>query len=149
VFKAVQDVTGMSRALQAEKIREVGEALVSSGLVTLDEQAEALGLCRSTTWTILQANHKNSGLSANVINIMLDSPRLPPAVRAKILEYVEEKIAGRYGHGSLQLSRYAERLHASKHVTRSRQLAAQLRPKVPLSRGDIERRNSRSLPTWP
>ena len=102
----------MHRVSQAEKIREIGEALVSSGLVTLDEQAEALGLCRSTTWTILQANHKNSGLSATVINIMLDSPRLPPAVRATILEYVEEKIAGRYGHGRLQRSRFVERLQA-------------------------------------
>ena len=130
----------MSRALQAEKIREVGEALVSSGLVTLDEQAEALGLCRSTTWTILQANHKNSGLSATVINIMLDSPRLPPAVRAKILEYVEEKIAGRYGHGRLQLSRFAKRLQASKHAARSKQVVVELRvvaPRYPANRNDV------------
>ena len=129
----------MSRALQAEKIREVGEALASSGLVTLDEQAEALGLCRSTTWTILQANHKNSGLSATVLNIMLNSPRLPPAVRAKILEYVEEKIAGRYGHGRLQLSRFAKRLQASKHAARSKQVVVELRvaPRYPANRNDV------------
>ena len=136
----------MSRALQAEKIREVGEALVSSGLVTLDEQAEALGLCRSTTWTILQANHKNSGLSANVINIMLDSPRLPPAVRAKILEYVEQKLAGRYGHGPPQLSRFAGRLQASKHVGRSKNVAAELRalaPRYPANQnGGMQKRSA-------
>ena len=130
----------MHRVSQAEKIREIGEALVSSGLVTLDEQAEALGLCRSTTWTILQANHKNSGLSATVINIMLDSPRLPPAVRAKILEYVEEKIAGRYGHGLLQLSRFVKRLQASKHAARSKQGVVELRvaaPRNPANRNDV------------
>ena len=100
----------MPRTLQAIKIREVGEALVAAGYVTLNTQAEALGLCRSTTWTIMQATHKNSGLSATVINRMLASPRLPPPVRAKLIEYVEEKIAGRYGHGAAQLREFAGRL---------------------------------------
>ena len=138
----------MHRVSQVEKIREIGEALVSSGLVTLDEQAEALGLCRSTTWTILQANHKNSGLSATVINIMLDSPRLPPAVRATILEYVEEKIAGRYGHGRQQRSRFAERLQALKHVARSRQVAAELRVVATrdlANENDVIKKNERRL----
>jgi hypothetical protein len=43
---------------QSAKIKEVGEALVATGHVSLDEQATVLGLSRSTTWTILQANHK-------------------------------------------------------------------------------------------
>ena len=64
----------------------------------LDDQANALGLSRSTTWTILKGRHKASGLSADIINRMLAAPRLPPLVRAKVLEYVEEKTAGRYGH---------------------------------------------------
>jgi hypothetical protein len=91
---------------QSNKIRELGEALIQAGLLTLDEQAEALGLCRSTTWTILQANHKASGLSASVINQMLASPKLPPCVRATIVEYVEEKAAGRYGHSEKQIRRF-------------------------------------------
>ena len=117
----------MHRVSQAVKIREIGEALVSSGLVTLDEQAKAVGLCRSTTWTILKANHKNSGLSATLINVMLDSPGLPPAVRTKILEYVEEKIAGRYGHGRVQISRFVERLEALKQTARSTHVVIELR----------------------
>lgn len=106
----------MPRTLQAFKIRELGEALVQAGYVALDEQADALGLCRSTTWTILQASHKNSGLSATVINRMLASPRLPAPVRAKLLEYVEEKISGRYGHGKVQLRGFAGRLTPSLNV---------------------------------
>ena len=48
----------MPRTLQAFKIRELGEALVAAGYVTLGEQADALGLCRSTTWTILRGTHR-------------------------------------------------------------------------------------------
>ena len=77
------------KALQSSKIREIGEALVAAGFRALDEQAEALGLCRSTTWTILKGNYKNSGLSAATLNRILASPQLPPIVRAKIHEYID------------------------------------------------------------
>jgi hypothetical protein len=66
------------KARQAAKIRELGYALVDSGFMTLDEQSKALGLARSTTWTILRASHKGSGLSAAIIKRMLLSPQLPP-----------------------------------------------------------------------
>ena len=82
----------MPKALQCFKIREIGAALTSAGFVTLDQQADALGLCRSTTWAILQAEHKNSGLSATVINRMLAWPQLPGSVRAKLIEYAHEKM---------------------------------------------------------
>jgi hypothetical protein len=95
------------KARQTSTIRKLGAVLVTSGFRTLDEQAKALGLPRSTTWTILRANHKASGLSATVINQMLAAPQLPPLVRATILEYVEEKAAGLYGHSKMQLRRFA------------------------------------------
>ena len=95
---------------QARKIRELGDALVLEGFVTLDQQAEVLGLCRSTAWTILKANHKASGLSAAVINRMWAAPRLPPLVRHKMLEYIDEKIAGSYGHSKTQIRRFTARL---------------------------------------
>jgi hypothetical protein len=98
------------KARQSSKIREIGDALVAMGYLALDEQAKALGLARSTAWTILQANHKSSGLSAALINRMLAAPQLPPRVRAIILEYVEEKVAGLYGHSKLQLRRFTTRL---------------------------------------
>jgi predicted DNA-binding transcriptional regulator AlpA len=102
----------MSRALQIAKIREIGLALRASGYLELNNQAEALGLCRSTTWAVLQANHKHSGLSASVIHRMLRSQRLPRSVRAKVLEYVEQKLAGRYGHNVKQLANFSRRLDA-------------------------------------
>jgi hypothetical protein len=98
------------KARQSSKIKELGDALVALGFVTLDQQAEALGLPRSTTWTVLKANHKGSGLSATVIHRMLTAPQLPPLVRATIREYIDEKNAGLYGHGKLQLRRFAARL---------------------------------------
>jgi predicted DNA-binding transcriptional regulator AlpA len=95
---------------QSCKIRELGNALITEGLLTLDQQAKALGLGRSTAWTILKANHKASGLSAAIINRMLGAPRLPALVRAKILEYIDEKNAGVYGHNKIQLRRFTSRL---------------------------------------
>jgi hypothetical protein len=106
------------KALQSSKIREIGEALVAAGFRALDEQAEALGLCRSTTWTILKGNYKNSGLSAATLNRILASPQLPPIVRAKIHEYIEEKTAGRYGDSKTRIRKFTASLHpptSTKH----------------------------------
>jgi len=98
------------KARQSSKIRELGDALIVEGYLTLDEQAKALGLGRSTTWTLLKGNHKTSGLSAGVINRMLAAPQLPALVQAKILEYIDEKIASFYGHNNTQLRRFTARL---------------------------------------
>jgi hypothetical protein len=48
------------KARQTSKIRELKSALIQSGFIVLDEQANALGLSRSTTWTILRGDHKAS-----------------------------------------------------------------------------------------
>ena len=59
------------------RIRGICDALVAAGFETLDEQADVLCLPRSTTWNIVRGNHKKSGLSANLLGRMLESPRLP------------------------------------------------------------------------
>jgi hypothetical protein len=100
------------RTRQSAKIRQLGEALVAAGYHRLDEQAKVLGLARSTTWTILKANHKNSGLSAAVINRMLAAPDLPPRVKLTIVEYIEEKSAGLYGDGETRKRRFTARIAA-------------------------------------
>jgi hypothetical protein len=97
---------------QSSKIKELSDALVAAGFLSLDEQATALGLSRSTTWTILRAKHKNYGLSGALINRILKRPRLDRRVRAKVIEYVEEKASGSYGHNKTQLRRFSERLSA-------------------------------------
>jgi hypothetical protein len=106
------------KSRQASKIRELGQTLVEAGFLTLDEQAKVLGLARSTTWTILRASHKGSGLSAAIIRRMLLSPQLPPLARAKILEYTEDKLAGAYGGSRTQRRRFFARL-SIKHVRRA------------------------------
>ena len=103
-------VLAAMKVRQASKIKELGDALVLAGFVTLDDQAEALGLCRSTTWTILKGNHKTSGLSPTIINRILAAPQLPPMARTKLLDYIGEKSAGLYGGSRSQLRRFASRL---------------------------------------
>ena len=100
----------MSRALQASKIREIGKALSAAGYEHIDSQAEALGLSRSTTWTVLQGNHKHSGLTAAVIHQMLESKNLPVSVRHKIIEYVMEKLSGHHGHSEKQILHFSRRI---------------------------------------
>jgi len=95
---------------QASKIREIGHTLVDVGFPTLDMQARALGLSRSTTWTILKASHKSSGLSAAIITRMLEQPGLPEGVRLKIFEYISEKAAGLYGDSEARLRKFTTRL---------------------------------------
>ena len=97
------------KARQSAKIRELGQDLIDAGLRTLDAQADALGLPRSTAWTIVKTCHKTSGLSAGSIERMLAS-KLPPRARATIVEYVEEKSFGLYGGSRRQQQRFAVRL---------------------------------------
>ena len=91
------------KARQCSKIAELRWALEQSGHHSLDKQASALGLGRSTTWAILQASHKGSGVSGSVIKRMLRSPALPPAAKKWIAEYVSEKLSGAYGHSIRRL----------------------------------------------
>ena len=104
------DDPGELKERQTCKIRELADSLVAVGFISLDEQADALGLSRSTTWTILQAKHKNYGLSAGIIKRVLRKPDLHPRIRSKIIEYVEAKAAGSYGHNNTQLHRFIRRL---------------------------------------
>ena len=64
-----QTLSEMERR-QSVKIHEIADALVAAGFVTLDKEAKALGLGRSTTWTVLKNGYKNSGISASIIDRM-------------------------------------------------------------------------------
>jgi hypothetical protein len=88
------------KARQSAKIRDIANVLVASGFHSLDAQARILGIGRSTAWTILKSNHKGSGLSAKLLGRILSAQQLPPLVRKTIVEYVEEKASGRYGHSA-------------------------------------------------
>jgi len=99
-----------TKAKQNSKIQELAGALADAGYRSLDERARILDLPRSTTWSVLKGQHKSSGLSASVIIRMLSAPHLPTNVRTKILEYVTEKAAGRYGNTQARLRQFNGRL---------------------------------------
>jgi hypothetical protein len=91
---------------QSAKIREIGDALLTSGCMSIGQQAAALGVSRSTAWSVHQADHKSTGLTPILIKRMMASPKLPAAVRQKIVEYAAEKAAGVYGHGARERRRF-------------------------------------------
>jgi predicted ATPase len=97
---------------QGKKIAVLREALVQAGLYSLDEQAAALNLSRSTAWTVLRGSHKASGLSAKIVKRMLASPQLPAEARIKLREYVDEKLAGSFGHRKQCTRRFKMRIAA-------------------------------------
>jgi transcriptional regulator with XRE-family HTH domain len=126
---------------QSSKMREIRGALVAAGISVLDEQAKALGLSRSTTWTILRGNHKGSGLSAAIIHRILAASHLPPLVRVKILEYIEEKSAGHYGDSEARRRSFAERLSAKRRgEARDLPLAGKSDPRPGVARQRHQRR---------
>jgi hypothetical protein len=55
-LEGCEPVSAQMKVRQSCKLRELGDALLSAGFLTLDAQANALGLARSTTWTILTGN---------------------------------------------------------------------------------------------
>jgi hypothetical protein len=68
-------------------IQNMIEALTSSGYMSLDDQATALGLPRSTVWTIRENKHKVGRLCAKTIERILANPATPPRVLAALQEY--------------------------------------------------------------
>jgi hypothetical protein len=74
-------------------IQHIADALIASGYTSLDEQAKALGINRSTAWTIVKAKHKLGRLSAKTSRRILANPELPARVRAVIQQYLTERSA--------------------------------------------------------
>ena len=90
-----------AKARQVGKLAEIRELLVAAGYDTTAKQAAALGVPRPTAWAALNRD-KRVGPSSVIIKRILSSPNLPPVARRKVEEYVEEKIAGLYGHAAPQ-----------------------------------------------
>ena len=110
---------GAMKARQTRKIEQLREVLLTHRRRSVREQAELLGLCRSTAHAVLQRSYKHSGLSAAIIKRMLACPNLPDRARTIVIEYNAEKIGGLYGHTRSQRRRFMaalamEQNHASK-----------------------------------
>jgi hypothetical protein len=91
---------------QCAKIAELRRALSSAGFRSLDSQALALGLGRSSAWSVLKAGHKSTGLTASTIRQILQSEKLPITARQVLEEYIALKLAGAFGHDQKQLRRF-------------------------------------------
>jgi hypothetical protein len=112
-------LTHAMKSRQCVKIAELRRVLLEAGFHTLSRQAAALGLSRSTTWAVLKANHKSSGLSGSVIKRMLRCPELPPAAKQVIEEYVAAKLVGEYGHGIYRLRIFRAQLDVQEERFRN------------------------------
>lgn len=110
-------ISAAMRARQCQRIKELRQALVDAGYASLETQATVLGLSRSTTWAVLQGNHKSSGLRASVIVRILASSKLPPDARKIIVSYVQEKLEGNYGHNKRQRTHFGLRLQRDAATT--------------------------------
>jgi hypothetical protein len=84
-------LTGHARYKYPTKIQNIADALIAEGYLSLDAQAKALGVCRSTAWTIVKTKHKLDRLSFKTTNSMLTNQELPPSVRSVVQKYMAER----------------------------------------------------------
>ena len=70
-----------------DALAEITKALIRCGHTTLDDQARALGLPRSTAWNVINAKHKLGRLRRNTTMKILSHPRLPAEIRAVVEAY--------------------------------------------------------------
>ncbi len=75
-------------------VARIGRALIKCGYTRLDEQAKALGISRSTAWTIIRTKHKLGRLSNKTTQRILANPHTPPPVRVVVLRYLAERSDG-------------------------------------------------------
>src|SRR5262245_15267532 len=87
----------------SNELERISEALISCGYTSLDEQAKALGVSRSTAWTITKNKHKLGRLSARTINRILLNPQTPANVRQVIQQYIAKRCAVIQGKRKLRL----------------------------------------------
>ena len=72
-------------------LRDISEALIACGYTKLDRQAKALGVRRSTAWTIVNVKHKLGRLSSKTTSRILANPETPPSVRKVVRSYMAER----------------------------------------------------------
>src|SRR5262245_41450550 len=78
------------RSIELDRISEM---LISAGYISLDEQAKALGLGRSTAWVIVAKKYKVGRLNAKTIDRILKNTQTPPAVRLLVEQYVANRVS--------------------------------------------------------
>ena len=86
----------------------IREALIACGYTKLDQQAKALGINRSTAWTIINTKHKLGRLNNKTTQRILANPNTPPPVRVVVLRYLAERPVA-LGRSSKRLTQSSEK----------------------------------------
>jgi hypothetical protein len=84
-----------ARRNYAVGLQDISNALIASGCTSLDKQAKALGLNRSTAWTIVKTKHKLGRLHTKTTARILANPDTPASVRTVIQQYIAERLASK------------------------------------------------------
>jgi len=87
----VTDRQGRALRRRTIPIQLIADALTRSGYTTLDSQADALGLHRSTVWTIMKKKHKLGRLNTKTARCILANPDTPLSVRVIIHAMLAQK----------------------------------------------------------
>ena len=95
-------------------LQDIADALIAVGYVSLDAQAKALGVHRSTAWTIVKSKHKLGRLSTKTTKRILANPDTPPSVRFVVQKYLAERSDG---GGDTQQTKAESRLAGTKSVS--------------------------------
>jgi len=72
-------------------IQLIADALIKGGYLSLDAQAKALGLNRSTAWTIMKTKHKLGCLNNKTVRSILAHADTPLSVRVIIRTMLDRK----------------------------------------------------------
>ena len=87
----LDEISTSSRLRQTTTVEQIADALIADGYTSLDQQAKALGIHRSTAWTIIKTKHKLGRLNVKTTQKILANPETPPAVRTVVEKYLIER----------------------------------------------------------
>jgi len=73
-------------------VQPLVNALLAAGYGSLDQQANALGIHRSTAWTIIKNKHKLGCLNQATVSRILTNSGTPQSVRLLVEHYLNERI---------------------------------------------------------
>ena len=90
-LRYIKEITSSSGDCRTVPLQQIAEALVEAGHKSLDDQARALGIHRSTAWTIVKTKHKLGRLNAKTTQRILENPDTPSAVRSVVQNYLSER----------------------------------------------------------
>jgi len=72
-------------------IQPIANAVIKAGFISLDAQAKALGVSRSTAWTIMKAKHKLGRLNSKTAQCILANANTPVSVRELVQTMLEDR----------------------------------------------------------